>query len=109
MNNEKIQQKLEILADAAKFDVSCASSGSNRKNINNGISICDSGTIYKTTNNGSNWNIVYLNKSLNLNKIAFSDSLHGSVIGDNGVILTTTNYGNNWINQNVQTSSNLLS
>ncbi len=37
MNNEKIQQKLEILADAAKYDVSCASSGSNRKNINNGI------------------------------------------------------------------------
>lgn len=32
MNLERIQQKLEILADAAKYDVSCSSSGSNRKN-----------------------------------------------------------------------------
>ncbi len=37
MDNDKIIRKLEILADAAKYDVSCASSGSNRKNINNGI------------------------------------------------------------------------
>ena len=34
MDNSKIQQKLSILADAAKYDVSCASSGSNRKNTN---------------------------------------------------------------------------
>lgn len=32
-----IKQKLEILADAAKYDVSCSSSGSNRKNINKGL------------------------------------------------------------------------
>ena len=32
-----IEQKLEILADAAKYDVSCASSGSNRKNVNKGL------------------------------------------------------------------------
>lgn len=37
MDNSKIQQKLNILADAAKYDVSCASSGSNRKNTANGI------------------------------------------------------------------------
>jgi putative DNA modification/repair radical SAM protein len=37
MNNEKIRQKLDILADAAKYDVSCASSGSNRRNATNGI------------------------------------------------------------------------
>lgn len=37
MSNEKIQQKLDILADAAKYDVSCASSGSNRRNTTNGI------------------------------------------------------------------------
>lgn len=35
--NEKVIQKLNILADAAKFDVSCASSGSNRKNTGKGI------------------------------------------------------------------------
>ena len=37
MDNNKIQQKLNILADAAKYDVSCASSGSNRRNTENGI------------------------------------------------------------------------
>ncbi len=37
MDNEKIQHKLNILADAAKYDVSCASSGSNRKNTIKGI------------------------------------------------------------------------
>jgi len=48
--NERIKEKLEILSDAAKYDVSCASSGSNRKNTkdglgnSNGIGICHSYT-----------------------------------------------------------------
>ncbi|MBN2636247.1 MAG: putative DNA modification/repair radical SAM protein [Prolixibacteraceae bacterium] len=37
MNNDKALQKLNILADAAKYDVSCASSGSNRNNTTKGI------------------------------------------------------------------------
>ena len=37
MINDKVLQKLNILADAAKYDVSCASSGSNRKNSTKGI------------------------------------------------------------------------
>ncbi len=37
MENENILHKLNILADAAKYDVSCASSGSNRKNATKGI------------------------------------------------------------------------
>ena len=32
-----LREKLEILADAAKYDVSCSSSGSNRKNHNKGL------------------------------------------------------------------------
>ena len=35
--NDRIREKLNILADAAKYDVSCASSGSDRKNNNKGI------------------------------------------------------------------------
>lgn len=34
---DRIAEKLEILADAAKYDVSCSSSGSNRKNENRGL------------------------------------------------------------------------
>lgn len=32
-----IKEKLNILADAAKYDVSCSSSGSQRQNKNNGL------------------------------------------------------------------------
>ncbi|HNZ71361.1 MAG TPA: putative DNA modification/repair radical SAM protein [Prolixibacteraceae bacterium] len=35
--NDIVQKKLNILADAAKFDVSCASSGNNRANTQGGI------------------------------------------------------------------------
>lgn len=35
--NETVQKKLNILADAAKYDVSCASSGNNRSNSQGGI------------------------------------------------------------------------
>ncbi|MEM1336188.1 MAG: putative DNA modification/repair radical SAM protein [Bacteroidota bacterium] len=37
MNFERIKEKLNILADAAKYDVSCASSGSTRSNTNKGL------------------------------------------------------------------------
>jgi putative DNA modification/repair radical SAM protein len=37
MTNENVLYKLSVLADAAKYDVSCASSGSNRKNATKGI------------------------------------------------------------------------
>ncbi len=37
MNYDKLKEKLEILADAAKYDVSCSSSGGNRKNTNKGL------------------------------------------------------------------------
>ena len=35
--NKSIEEKLRILSDAAKYDVSCSSSGSSRKNNNNGL------------------------------------------------------------------------
>lgn len=37
MDFDRIKEKLHILADAAKYDVSCASSGSTRKNKNKGL------------------------------------------------------------------------
>lgn len=35
--SERLREKLNILADAAKYDVSCSSSGSDRKNTNKGL------------------------------------------------------------------------
>lgn len=37
MSNQRIEEKLTILADAAKYDVSCSSSGSDRKNTPGGL------------------------------------------------------------------------
>ena len=37
MNEQRIQEKLSILADAAKYDVSCSSSGGKRKNVDKGL------------------------------------------------------------------------
>ncbi len=37
MSFERVQEKLKILADAAKYDVSCSSSGSKRNNKNKGL------------------------------------------------------------------------
>ncbi|PSL24342.1 putative DNA modification/repair radical SAM protein [Dyadobacter jiangsuensis] len=50
---ERIREKLGILADAAKYDVSCSSSGSNRKNENKGIGDAEgSGICHTYTEDG---------------------------------------------------------
>ena len=54
MDFERIKEKLAILADAAKYDVSCSSSGSSRKAVKGELGnaanfgICHS-TILNTT------------------------------------------------------------
>lgn len=46
--SERIREKLVILADAAKYDVSCSSSGSNRKNTTKGLGDASSSGICHT-------------------------------------------------------------
>lgn len=46
--SDRIREKLNILADAAKYDVSCSSSGGNRKNDNKGIGDSHSSGICHT-------------------------------------------------------------
>lgn len=48
----KLLEKLSILADAAKYDVSCSSSGSNRKNKNNGLGNAGAGICHTYTEDG---------------------------------------------------------
>jgi photosystem II stability/assembly factor-like uncharacterized protein len=70
----------------------------------NAVYFCDSytgyaagkgGTILKTINGGSSWNIQSSGVSVTLNSISFSDADHGYAVGD-GSILKTTNGGTNW-------------
>ncbi|OYU79669.1 MAG: putative DNA modification/repair radical SAM protein [Flavobacterium sp. BFFFF1] len=46
--SDRIREKLQILADAAKYDVSCSSSGSNRKNTDKGLGDASSSGICHT-------------------------------------------------------------
>ncbi len=52
MNADRITEKLSILADAAKYDVSCSSSGSNRKNHNKGLGNASNGICHAYTEDG---------------------------------------------------------
>lgn len=52
MNADRIKEKLNILADAAKYDVSCSSSGSKRKNENKGLGNASNGICHSYTEDG---------------------------------------------------------
>ncbi|MEL0650423.1 putative DNA modification/repair radical SAM protein [Algibacter sp. TI.3.09] len=53
MSFQRVQEKLNILADAAKYDVSCSSSGSNRTNKNKGLGDASaSGICHSYTEDG---------------------------------------------------------
>ncbi|MCH5685333.1 hypothetical protein LWM68_14415 [Niabella sp. W65] len=49
--NDRLREKLNILADAAKYDVSCSSSGSKRKN-EGGIGNASNGICHTYTEDG---------------------------------------------------------
>src|ERR1700755_236275 len=49
---DRIKEKLGILSDAAKYDVSCASSGSTRKNENKGLGNASNGICHAYTPDG---------------------------------------------------------
>lgn len=48
----RIEEKLSILADAAKYDVSCSSSGSKRKNKDKGLGNASNGICHAYTEDG---------------------------------------------------------
>lgn len=62
--SDRIREKLQILADAAKYDVSCSSSGSNRKNKDKGLGDTGSGICHSYTEDG---------RCVSLLKILFSN------------------------------------
>ncbi|MEO6547043.1 MAG: putative DNA modification/repair radical SAM protein [Ferruginibacter sp.] len=50
--SDRITEKISILADAAKYDVSCSSSGSDRKNHNKGVGNASNGICHAYTEDG---------------------------------------------------------
>lgn len=62
--SDRIREKLQILADAAKYDVSCSSSGSNRKNKDKEVGNTGNGICHSYTEDG---------RCVSLLKILFSN------------------------------------
>ena len=61
-----------------------------------GYAVGDMGTILKTTDSGSSWNLLNSNTTTQLNDVYFFDDNIGIVVGYFGLILRTTDGGNNW-------------
>lgn len=63
--------------------------------------------IYKTSNAGTGWNVVYTTSEL-MNDIYFTTQLNGWMVGESGKIYKTTNGGTNWSLQTTGVSDQLL-
>jgi M6 family metalloprotease-like protein len=71
------------------------------------IAIGDSGTILRTTNFGSSWEIQSSPTTNDLYGVYFVDANTGFVVGDSGTILKTTDGGVNWSTQTSGTLNTL--
>lgn len=73
-------------------------------NVNNGWVVGDSGTLFRTTNGGTNWNSQNMNVSADyrnkhFRSVDFVDVNNGWIAGSDGTILRTDNGGATWSNQ----------
>src|ERR1035437_8944597 len=71
------------------------------------------GGIYKTSDAGKSWKILYkknqfLEKRIHFNAILFVNESIGYIVGENGLCMKTTNQGSTWINVKMPTSDALL-
>ncbi len=65
------------------------------------------GSIFKTTNSGTNWNSVVSNSTLGLNDILYSTTTEYWIVGDNGIILKSSNSGSSWSSENLDTYASI--
>ncbi len=69
----------------------------------------DSGIIFRSTDNGNNWNVAhreYITKE-DLKSVCFIDQVTGIAVGTYGVLLNTTNGGINWSYHNLGNENTL--
>jgi len=63
---------------------------------NIGYAVGNYGTIVKTTNGGTDWDIESSGTTYNLTSVFFSDANTGYAVGNNGIILKTNDGGSSW-------------
>lgn len=119
----KIYEKAVLIAVMLLFPVSCLFSGwqdltSPTVQDLNDITfrdattayICgDYGSIFKTTDGGTNWNQQTSGTTSDLEDIFFLDDNNAWMVGESGTIINTTNGGQVWAAQNSPTGQLLLS
>ena len=66
--------------------------------INNGFIVGNAGTLLKTTDGGTTWNLKSLGTTVNLRSISFLDSQNGYIFGPGKTFYKTTDGGNSWLN-----------
>lgn len=72
-----------------------------------GWAVGESGTIMKTTDGGTTWNLQTSGTMNVLLGVSFTDANNGTIVGDFGTILRTTDGGANWSTQSSGTTNAL--
>ncbi|MBL8000740.1 MAG: T9SS type A sorting domain-containing protein [Flavobacteriales bacterium] len=73
-----------------------AATGGYRRLVNNGISLPDSGAIYRTTDGGISWLQVHADPDNGFSAVAFNSITNGVATRNDGVIMHTTDGGSTW-------------
>ena len=71
--------------------------------------IVNHGYIYKSTDQGENWNLSLFATGSNFHQIIATDTLNGWAVGSEGIILHTSNGGEKWLPQSSTTTDELFS
>lgn len=66
------------------------------------------GSIHKTTNGGTTWQLVHTTDSMSYYGLKMVDKQLGFACGEKGIIVKTTDGGENWVKQNSFTTKRLL-
>jgi photosystem II stability/assembly factor-like uncharacterized protein len=78
------------------------------KDATNGIVVGDNGTVFTTTNGGTNWVSKNSSTSLQLRGTGFTGGSTFFAVGDDGAAIKSTDNGNTWTTLNSGTTERLL-
>ena len=67
----------------------------------------DGGLYLRTSDGGATWHYEQVGEGVNLNALAFADSVHGLIVGGNGAVLRTADGGATWQSSATPTTANL--